>query len=118
TDRVAGPNRLVGRFGCKPRLVRIDFDEGVKLCVLRGDAVEECGHHIDRRQPPRRDRLRELVRGERGGIGCGSVHGPGIPHGVMPGLVLPCAGHPRIDPLRLRTWMAGTSPATTWKRSR
>jgi hypothetical protein len=37
------------------------------------------------------------------------------PTAVMPGLV---PGHPRADLLKLKTWMAGTSPAMTNRNER
>jgi len=73
-DRVAGADRLVGRFGRKPRVVAIDVDKGVQLFVMRGDAREQRLDDIDRRQAPRRDLGGEAVRLQIDGIGIGEGH--------------------------------------------
>ena len=63
TERVAAGNRLVCTLRALEAALGKQTDDRVEARVHRFDALEVCGHHLDGRELPTPDPVREISRG-------------------------------------------------------
>ena len=73
SDGVAGPDRLVRRFGGESSVAGVDRDESLQPGFQARDARDVLVHEIDRRQAARGNLRGQRVGGTEGGGGHGAL---------------------------------------------